>query len=222
MVVISDTHGRHDGWHVPDGDVLVHCGDLTSHGTLPQIRAAADFLRALPHADKVVIAGNHDFAFERSPAEARAEMTGLTYLEDEAALIQGVRFYGSPWQPEFYDWAFNLPRGAALVEKWALIPGDTEVLVTHGPPRGHGDEVARPTGAHEGCDDLLARVRVIRPKVHCFGHIHEAAGVTSADGTYFVNASICDLSYRPSLPARVLDRIDGEWSVVRGPELRRS
>jgi Icc-related predicted phosphoesterase len=216
MVVISDTHGRHDGWHVPDGDLLVHCGDLTMRGTLAQIRDAADFLRELPHEHKVVIAGNHDFAFERSPDEARAELRGLTYLEDEAAVIEGVHFWGSPWQPEFYDWAFNLPRGAALAEKWALIPGDTEVLVTHGPPRGHGDLVERPAGAHEGCDDLLARIQAIRPKVHLFGHIHEAAGVTHEGGTLFVNASICDLSYRPTLPARVLDRAEGEWSVVRG------
>ncbi len=214
MVVISDTHGRHDGWRVPDGDVLVHAGDLTSHGTLAQVRAAADFLRALPHSHKVVIAGNHDFAFESANDEARAAFRGLTYLQDESALVAGVRFYGSPWQPEFYDWAFNLARGPALAEKWAAIPDDTEVLVTHGPPLGHGDAVARPGGERVGCADLLARIGEVRPAVHCFGHIHEGAGITQADGTFFVNASICDLRYRTCLPPRVLDRVDGRWSVV--------
>jgi Icc-related predicted phosphoesterase len=214
MVVISDTHGRHDGWNVPDGDVLVHCGDLTKRGTLAQLRAAATFVRSLPHQHKIVIAGNHDFGLQRKPAEARATMSGLTYLEDQSTEIDGVRFYGSPWQPWFYDWAFNLRRGEPLARVWAAIPDDTEVLVTHGPPYGHGDRVERPPGELVGCRDLLARVRDVRPKVHCFGHIHESAGVTTAGGTLFVNASICDLDYRPTLPARVLDRIDGVWAVV--------
>lgn len=213
-VVISDTHGRHDGWDVPAGDILVHCGDLCARGSIDELREAADFLRGQPHRHKVVIAGNHDFALQDHPVEARAEMHGLTYLQDEAAVVEDIRFYGSPWQPEFFDWAFNLPRGEALAEKWAQIPDDTEVLLTHGPPHGHGDFVARRGAGHVGCAELLARVGHVKPAVHCFGHIHEGAGVTQADGTLFVNASICDLRYRPTLPARVLDRRDGVWRVV--------
>ena len=59
---------------------------------------------------------------------------GVHYLEDSGVEIAGTRWWGSPWQPEFNSWAFNLPRGEPLSEKWALIPDDVDVLVTHSPP----------------------------------------------------------------------------------------
>jgi len=204
LVAVSDTHGHLPAHAVPDGDVLIHAGDLTRMGTLEQIAAAGAWLRSLPHRDKIVIAGNHDFAFEREPAAALAAFgEGFTYLLDAGVTIAGVRFWGSPWQPQFFDWAFNLDRGAPLAEKWALVPGDTDVLITHGPPQGILDRTAG--GDAAGCADLLARVAAVRPRAHVFGHIHEAAGVVERDGTTFVNASICDLRYRPVNPPRVLD-----------------
>src|SRR6185369_13852794 len=99
------------------------------------------WLGTLPHREKVVIAGNHDFLFEQRPAEARALITNAVYLEDEAYEAGGLKIWGSPWQPWFFDWAFNLRRGEALARKWALIPPGTDLLVTHGPPMGIGDEV---------------------------------------------------------------------------------
>lgn len=186
IVCVSDTHGRHDRIPVPDGDVLVHAGDLTVDGGVDDVARFDDWLASLPHRQKVVVCGNHDWCFQRRPAEARARLRHAVYLEDQAAVIDGLRFYGSPWQPWFLDWAFNLPRGPELAAKWALIPGDTDVLVTHGPPAGVLDLTNR--GERTGCTDLRERVRLVCPKLHVFGHIHEAAGADRVGGTLFVNA----------------------------------
>jgi Icc-related predicted phosphoesterase len=204
IVALSDTHSRVPESGVPDGDVLVHAGDLTKRGSLEEIAAAGAWLRSLPHPRKVIIAGNHDFGFEREPRAARAALgTGLDYLEDSGLVIDAVAFWGSPWQPWFYDWAFNLPRGEKLAEKWALIPPDTRVLVTHGPLYGILDRTE--AGEQAGCSDLAERVRQLRPAVHVFGHIHEGAGMLREGETLFVNASICDLWYKPVNPAIVID-----------------
>jgi predicted phosphodiesterase len=207
IVIASDTHEQHAGLKVPDGDVFVHCGDLTYRGDLQAIANAGKWIRSLPHRHKIVVAGNHDWAFELKSDSARRRLgdgqDGLVYLQDFGRKIDGVRFWGSPWQPWFLDWAFNLRRGPALAAKWAFIPDSTDVLITHGPPMGILDYL--PRGEHAGCADLLARVAFIKPKVHAFGHIHEGSGVLERNGTTYVNASICDDENRPTNPVRVVD-----------------
>jgi predicted phosphodiesterase len=203
IVCVSDTHGQHGRMVVPDGDLLVHAGDATLRGTRAQLEAFDAWLGSLPHPHKVVIAGNHDFALERDPA-ARSWIRGGTYLQDEGVVVGGLRIWGSPWQPRFFDWAFNLDRGAPLAAVWAMIPADTDVLVTHGPPRGILDRTAR--GEDVGCDDLLREVvERVRPRLHVFGHIHEAYGREARDGITFVNASSCDLRHDPVHPPIVVD-----------------
>jgi len=192
-------HGR---LIVPPGDVLVHAGDATSRGTSTQLRSFAAFIAAQPHAHKVVIAGNHDFGLEQSPALG-AELFGAAYLSDSGRTIEGVRVWGSPWQPWFFDWAFNLPRGEPLAAKWALIPDDTDVLVTHGPPMGVLDKTSR--GEPVGCEALRDRIAQVRPRLHVFGHIHEAYGVHREGDTLYVNACNCTLAYEPDNPAIVID-----------------
>lgn len=187
IVCVSDTHGRHRDVTVPDGDVLVHAGDLTRYGRPEEVRDVGEWLGGLPHRHKVVIAGNHDFCFQEQPGLARPHITHAVYLEDEAVTIDGVVFYGSPWQPWFGGWAFNLPRGPELAAVWAKIPAGTGVLVTHGPPHGILDATRR--GESAGCLDLFNRVFEVRPRLHVFGHIHEAAGRLDVDGITFVNAS---------------------------------
>jgi Icc-related predicted phosphoesterase len=201
VVALSDTHGYHREVAVPPGDLLVHAGDLTLTGQLHQVEDFDDWLAGLPHRHKVVIAGNHDFCFER-PAErqrARALLRHAVYLEDSAVELCGLEIYGSPWQPWFLDWAFNLHRGAQIAARWALIPEHTDLLLTHGPPHGIGDLTF--AGLHVGCEDLLDRVRAVRPRLHVFGHIHEAAGRWEQDGTIFVNAS----STEAGAPATVIE-----------------
>ena len=203
LVLLSDTHRMHDKIVIPDGDIVVHAGDFCGHGTSKQARAFAQFFRALPHRHKVVIAGNHDRCLELEPSLGPEIFAGCHYLFDSGVEIEGLRFWGSPWQPWFLDWAFNLQRGPALQAKWDLIPNNTDVLVTHGPPRAILDRTF--LGENVGCDDLRAAVERIRPRLHVFGHIHEGYGEYEAEGTRFVNASICTLSYEPTNPAIVVD-----------------
>ena len=121
-------------------------------------------------------------------------------------VIDGVKFYGSPWQPWFYDWAFKFERGPEIRAKWDLIPEDTDVLITHGPLFGIGDLTAH--GDQAGCHDLLEVVEKIKPAIHIFGHIHEGYGVTSNGVTTFINASICDHLYQPVNPPIVYEYIE--------------
>jgi predicted phosphohydrolase len=187
IVAVADTHLFHDELVVPDGDVLVHAGDMCRGGDLVELAAAARWIAALPHRHKVIVAGNHDWAFAREPAAARALFEGAHYLEDSELAIDGVRFYGSPWQPAFNDWAFNLPRGPALAAVWANIPRGLDVLITHGPPDGIGDRTTPARRA--GCAELRARVLEVAPRLHLFGHIHQDGGAWRMGATTFANVT---------------------------------
>jgi Icc-related predicted phosphoesterase len=193
IVAMSDTHRLHEQISIPEGDILVHAGDFTNWGIPADVVAFNHFLGKLSHKYKIVVAGNHDFCFEHEPQAARRLFTNCIYLQDEAVTVEGIKFYGSPWQPAFCNWAFNLPRGYKLRAKWDLIPEDTDILITHGPPMGHGDTTINEKNT--GCADLLHRVKQIHPKYHIFGHIHEAAGITHNEYTTFINASCLDFHY---------------------------
>jgi predicted phosphodiesterase len=199
IVALADTHSWHSDLAVPDGDVLIHAGDLTRIGTAAQLAEVADWLRALPHAEKIVVAGNHDFGLQRQPAQSRALFQGLTYLEDRERVTHGLRIWGSPWTPEFCDWAYNLPRGAAIDARWRLIPAGLDVLVTHGPPHGYGDRIY--DGERVGCRDLLRHCMEKRPRLHLYGHIHEDRGEWEAGGVRFVNVTTAE----STLPVTVID-----------------
>ncbi len=192
VVVLSDTHMLHEQVEIPDGDMLIHAGDFSaSRGGLATMSAFNDFMAGLPHRHKVVIAGNHDIALQSHPEEARRCLSAVTYLQDELLEVEGLRIWGSPWQPRFFDYAFGLSRGAALAEKWARIPSNLDILVTHTPPFGVLDQVR--LGRHVGCEALVEAVQRVRPRFHVFGHIHEGYGRCVQDGVCFVNASVCDV-----------------------------
>ncbi len=195
IVVIADTHNRHRELTVPAGDVLVHAGDMTLGGAKEEVEEFNNYLGELPHRHKIVIAGNHDFCFEREPEPSAMLLSNAIYLQDETTTVDGIVFYGSPWQPRFFNFAFNLTRGPEIREKWDLIPENVDILVTHGPPRGYGDQLAY--GEKVGCRDLLAAVERVKPRVHVFGHIHEGVGIYSNGHTTFINASCCDRAYEP-------------------------
>ncbi len=203
IVAVADTHQFHDELQVPAGDVFVHAGDMCRAGDLDELAAAARFILSLPHRHKIIIAGNHDWAFVHTPETARALFgPDVIYLQDSEAKVEGVRFYGSPWQPEYNDWAFNLPRGAELAARWALIPQGIDVLVTHGPPAGIGDRYSA-DGYHQigrqGCADLRARVAKVQPRLHMFGHIHQDGGLWQEDGTTFANVTTWECERPPTV-----------------------
>lgn len=192
IVCISDTHEYHDKVLVPDGDVLIHAGDITFAGKRDIIASFNDWLGGLPHAHKLVIAGNHDFNMEQNAAL----LTNATYLQDTEVLINGYKFYGSPFAPRFGHWAFMLDRGQPILQKWLAIPHDTDVLITHGPPYGTLDTPV-PEGEHLGCEDLMHVVNAQPPRLHVFGHIHGGYGKKECTTTTFVNAAVCNEQYKP-------------------------
>lgn len=241
IVLISDTHGLHnemlDYNKLPEGDVLIHAGDCTNVGKPHEVEEFVHWFMNLKGYDtKIFIAGNHDFGFELKHVkyktgsiewyynlmnEENLSQSDVVYLEDSEFIIQSpefsrpIKFYGSPWQPEFYDWAFNLPRnGEELSKYWSMIPDDTDVLITHGPPFEVRDYVNnfRQVNRYVGCELLRSRVEQIKPKLHVFGHIHESYGVQYLGETLCVNASICTERYEPSNRPIVIDlnEYDGE------------
>ncbi|KAG7394613.1 hypothetical protein PHYBOEH_004971 [Phytophthora boehmeriae] len=224
VVCISDTHAKHRNVkNVPDGDVLLHCGDFTQRGTHDEIRDFNDWLGSLPHRHKIVIAGNHDLCMDAAeydlhwdkdfrhkeyndPSASRALLSNCTYLENRSVVIDGVKIYGSPMTPPIpgRTCAFNVARGFADQQHWAKIPADVDVLVTHGPPHGILDKTV--SGLHVGSEALLKETMSrIRPKYHLFGHIHEAYGATRVGETVFVNAATSTLLAKPRHAPVVLD-----------------
>lgn len=211
IVAISDTHLREKppvAW--PVGDILVHCGDATSRGTAEELERFGRFLGTLPYEQIVFTYGNHDFLGETNRPEADALIRAglrpeqsIDILIDEEVTVSGVRFYGAPWQPRFFDWAFNLDRGADLKERWDLIPDGIDVLITHGPPVGILDRV--PDGQEVGCVDLANAVQRVRPKVHCFGHIHDSYGWTERNGIQYFNCAQLSEQYKWVNPPMVFD-----------------
>lgn len=200
VVCISDTHCQHQSVKVPDGDILIHAGDLTDMGSVDELRPAIQWLARQPHGHKVFIAGNHDWVFESDALVARALVpAGVHYLEDSGCTIAGLKFWGSPVQPWFMSLAFNRERGDDIGRHWAMIPPDTDVLITHGPPYGKLDRIGNTERG--GCEMLRRRLLEIRPRLHVFGHLHGGYGTDTLGSTILVNASICnDCGYAANEP----------------------
>lgn len=194
VATISDNH-----MHEPDieeADVLLHAGDATWKGTRQELLLLNDWFGKIKHKFKYGIIfspGNHDMMFEEDLEEALEIMTNCKVVIDETVEIEGVKIYCSPWQPWFHNWAFNLFRGKEIKEMWDKIPVDTDILVTHGPPKGILD--MNEEGFECGCFDLFEAVERIKPRYHIFGHIHEGHGIINGPTT-FINASVVNRRYK--------------------------
>jgi len=189
VVVMSDTHNSppHPS-QVPLGDVFIHCGDFSGIGSETEIKNFNMYLAQLPHKYKLVIAGNMDMGL--SVKQNRNLLTNCIYLEDSSIIIEGFKFYGSPYTPKFTG-AFQLRTPKESIDKWSIIPRDNlDVLITHGPPLGHLDRSSRTSGL--GCPYLKQVVDEIRPKFHVFGHIHNSYGREEKDNVTYINAAIFD------------------------------
>ena len=227
IVLISDTHGQHKKMRhpLPEGDMLIHSGDCTNVGSQDNVRQFVEWFQNLKGYDtKIFIAGNHDWAFYRNPAwlshiinDENLSQSDVVYLQDSELIIEDpeisrpIKFWGSPWQPEFYNWAFNVKRDE-LHKYWELIPDDTDVLITHGPPHEIRD-FAQYTKTFEGCSSLRYHVEErIKPALHVFGHLHESYGVMVVKDTLFVNASTATLRYEMINKPIVVDlkEVDGQ------------
>jgi len=211
IVCISDTHEKHAQVTLPEGDILVHAGDSTFRGEFYAVASFANWLKQQPHQHKIVIAGNHELSFQTPYRKMMLNLlleAGVIYLEDSGMEINNLFFYGTPWQPWFHDWAFNLPRdGEELRNKWKQIPDQTNILISHGPPYGILDGVQDISRGPQGCKLLKKRVvRLPKLKAHIFGHLHHDGGQTvNLGGVQFVNAAICDDMYNPSRTPIVIE-----------------
>lgn len=213
IACISDTHTYLkvliNQNRLPDADVLTIAGDVTYRGKEGEIRAFNKHLGMIKDKYRRIYLtpGNHDFLFQESPTFARNLVTNAKVLVDEGDEFEGVYFYGSPWQPWFYDWAYNFPpndNGVTACRVWGQIPDKTNVLITHGPPLNILDRVQR--GEHVGCPYLRERVlQLPNLKLHTFGHIHEAHGRTAIGDKTFINAATCTLQYQPTNPVEVFE-----------------
>lgn len=204
IVCISDTHGKHKEIELPDGDLLIHAGDISGRGEIWQVESFLQWYSAQPHTHKVLIAGNHDFLAERNAVLFQELVPeNVIYLNDSGIEIEGIKIWGSPVSPWFYDWAFNRQRGEEIKKHWDLIPENTDILITHGPAYGIRDLTF--DGQKVGCEELNKRIFDIRPKLHLCGHIHEAYGVEEIDGITFINASILNLAYQVAHPPAIVD-----------------
>jgi len=221
LVCISDTHNVHEGMDIPYGDVLIHTGDATVHGTPQEVDRFLGWFAAQPHRSKILCAGNHDWFYQREPEAVQrlllqhqapwpAPGRGIIYLEDSGVEIDGIKFWGSPWQAWPKDWAFT-KGGEGLRHVRGLIPLDTDVVITHGPPHGILDQIkACPPGEeqtpehmHLGCEELKIRLAAVQPKASIFGHVHSGYGVahrgthafpgvqSQSKTTTYINASNC-------------------------------
>ena len=210
FVCISDTHCSFP--QLPAGDVLLHAGDFSFLGTLPEVHEFNKYLGTLPFKHRIVIAGNHDVTldldlFEENvrsvpplrgvdAAFVKARLVNCTYLEDSGVEVEGYKVWGAPGvYADGYCGAFTYQNPERLRPHWNKIPPDTDIIVTHSPPYGIMDIAWR---KNLGCPILLEKVNEVKPLVHLFGHIHEGRGHLVKDGVNFINAAICN---EESIPA---------------------
>lgn len=209
LVCISDTHGEHQDLVLPEGDVLIHAGDVSAHGRRDETLGFMQWLGSQNFEHILCIAGNHDTFVEQDPLVAKqfADINGVQLLNDSGYQVKGVQFWGSPITPRFFDWSFMRDPGAPIEAHWNLIPTHTDVLITHGPPFGIMDEVVRQNGDVEntGCPSLLSRVQAVAPALHIFGHIHEGHGSVQNDGVRYLNVSTMNEFYRVTNQPVVVD-----------------
>lgn len=239
--LLSDTHNRHGHFNCEGGDILLHSGDFTGRGSQSEIQQFMLWMEMQDYSHKVVIPGNHDWDLEKNFPYWKDEFAkrGIHLLNDEGVTLRGtqdgdgepyeIKVWGSPVQPWFHSWAFNRARTEKeatslhgwIKPHWDMIPEDTEILLTHGPPMNILDEVMRVSGdsynppQNVGCEELAKRIKETQVKLHLFGHIHEGRGFIYDGPVTYVNGSSLDRMYYPSdnKPMRVIREIFQDGSI---------
>lgn len=227
IAAVSDTHGKLLPEHLPEADVLViagdYCPNFPNNGARDRFYDARKQLEWLRKKFKrvlaktaykkvIVIAGNHDFVHEDkdTASQAREALEPAVYLQDELYEFEGLKFFGSPWTPWFYEWAFQFGEHDPLVgypdarRRWAVLPEGVDVLITHGPPHNLLD--LAPGNRHVGCPVLREHVfGKVKPQLHLFGHIHGAYGAEMHRGIAFANVALCDEDYIANQRIQVIE-----------------
>lgn len=204
ITCISDLHGHYP--ELEGGDLLIVAGDLTARDTEEEYWAFNKWLNEQYYLKIVVIAGNHDNGLVETKDKMMAHAychpyeylcdSGTEYEWCETHItkwgtrpVQGgrqlkVKIWGSPWTKTFPGInpnckAFTVDTEEELAEKWAMIPEQTDILITHSPAYGFGDEVTRIKDyriheEHAGSTSLLKWISNHSKslKLNVCGHIH--------------------------------------------------
>lgn len=213
ILALSDTHGTHsdltfDIYEIlkedPSIQTIVHAGDGGTYKdpirNVDSLNSCLEWLSTFPVKNKIYVPGNHDTSLEAGLISPK-NYKEITFLLHDSIRLEGRRIFGSPYTPEFHDWAYNVPRDK-IGRYWEIVPNDVDILITHGPPMGVLD-VSR--GGSYGdlalYNEVISR---IKPKVHIFGHFHDEPGhinngirILNNCSTKFINASIVNLSHSP-------------------------
>lgn len=204
IVCFADSHAIAllDSIEMPEGDILICAGDFSGLGNENDLIVFNKTLGKWKYDYKILIPGNHDRFIESNYNLSKKLLSNAILLCGEEIIINGIKFYGTPWTPEFMNWSFMLPE-ERLKEKFDRIPENTDVLITHGPPFGILD--VNREGEHCGSMSLLKRVLTINPKLHIFGHIHGNPRVYENKDTKFVNVSLLGEDYIENNKPMVLE-----------------
>lgn len=188
LLHLSDTHNQHKGLkELPESDVLIHSGDFSFAGTKAEFHDFLNWFFGLNYKYKIFIGGNHDNFLEgKSQNEIQKILPkNCYYLCHSGVTIENTKFWGLPkFISEDIDGTY--------FEKIKHIPKNTDVLISHHPPLGVLDRAGK---INFGCADLLQKVLDIQPKLHLFGHIHDAYGIEKSLKTTFSNASVLNENY---------------------------
>lgn len=214
IIAISDTHNRHNKLIIEPCDILIHAGDESGMGQESEIRHFAKWFNKQPAKHLIWTPGNHSVHFEKNYPSSlswfKEECPNGTILINSGIQIEGINIWGSPITPTFFRWAYMADRGSEIKKYWDMIPDNTNILITHGPPYNILDELVyvdgTPKGIFVGCQDLSDRIKELKElDLHFFGHIHCGAGQKHLNGVSYYNVSICDEIYYPSNPITIVD-----------------
>jgi Icc-related predicted phosphoesterase len=192
IAAISDTHRQHlDLTPLLEcgGDLLVHTGDAdcTNESTWTTFINWAKIVSSSFKHGIIFVPGNHDTYIQEYLEDCREDLEGteIRMLVNEAVELAGLKIFGSPYVPPVGAPQFNAftAHPGSLAELWGSMPNDLDLLCTHGPASGILDG---------WCGDaaLLEAIRLKKPKIHLFGHIHQESGSTHRLGTLHVNSAI--------------------------------
>ena len=176
FIAISDTHGCHEQLDLPKGDVLLHAGDICNKGNRTHVKDFIEWFASLDFEHKIFIAGNHDIDLSKSESLIPKFLPKeIFFLNGETHQVGKHKIWGSPTEE------------LGLTPFWNSIPEQVDILMTHRPPFGILDRA--PDGLPKGLKELNGKIKLFRPKVHLFGHIHYSYGIREGRKTKFINAS---------------------------------
>jgi len=214
LMCFSDTHGRHNNIkkeNIHQCDIAICAGDFSLWGNPSEVRSFLTFIKGLPAKHKIIIAGNLDLTFDKERLSLFSQTfeenefgddtnsikdefindQSVNYLENSSIELEGIKFYGSPYTPNFGDFGFPTYSNTAE-DVWSNIPLNTDVLITHGPPHLILDRTN--SGFRAGCPFLRKRIEQVVPSLVLFGHIHEAHGCEKIGDTIYSNVSVVDFN----------------------------